>query len=140
MELELVRDNWTDRTTMGRLYLPSLFILYTLEPETVPPGQHPPMGSAIQPGRFKVSKYLSPKFGYHVPLLNDVPHFTAVEMHKGTIRAHTRACILVGTKRIVDGLIGTVPAFARLMAELDPIWARNEEVWINVQCEPKRAV
>lgn len=59
--------------------------------------------SCIPQGAYPVIRYVSPKRGYEVPLLEYVPDRSMIEMHIGNTVADTDGCILLGTRFGADG-------------------------------------
>ena len=72
----------------------------------------------IPEGTYKVTLYLSPKFGL-VPLLHDVPGRSYIEIHKGNTEADSTGCILVGMSRKGTTLCESKSAFDSLMKVLE---------------------
>jgi hypothetical protein len=55
--------------------------------------------TAIPYGRYRVTIVDSPKFKRRVPLLHNVRHFTAIEIHSGTTERDSHGCILPGENK-----------------------------------------
>jgi hypothetical protein len=89
-------------------------------------------GSAIPPGRYKVTVYNSPHFGREVPLLEDVPGRSEIEIHYGNYPTDSRGCILVGLEHDLDFVGQTRKAFQQLWETIEEP-ARAGECWITVQ-------
>jgi Family of unknown function (DUF5675) len=51
---------------------------------------------AIPVGRYRITLYMSPKFNCLMPLLNDVPGRSYIEIHWGTYPQNYAGCIGVG--------------------------------------------
>jgi Family of unknown function (DUF5675) len=115
MRITVLRDEPTPQSTEGTMYLDGRFECYTLEPPTLQPPTKP---RAIPAGVYNWQKYLSPKMGFEVILLLNVPDFTGVEIHPGNDPDDTIACTVVGTVE-QDNFVGhSREAFAELMAKL----------------------
>lgn len=71
--------------TLGVLWYGFLPWCLTLEP-----------ANPIPAGRYGLSVYNSPKNGFPVYLLRDVPGYSYIEIHPGNTAADTEGCILVG--------------------------------------------
>jgi hypothetical protein len=83
----------------------------------------------IPAGTYNLTRYLSPKRGYFVPLVNDVPERSMIELHIGNYPQDTDGCILIGEKRINDAEIGESEiAFESFMGEFESALAAGETV------------
>lgn len=93
-------DNW--KATIGHLIIDGVKFYYTLEDKVrevigKPVSEWKIKGeTAIPQGRYKLSIVWSPKHGYMVPLVNDVPGFSAIEIHPGNTDRDTEGCLLLG--------------------------------------------
>ena len=89
--LVLVRDAYTETAVLGRLFLGSTCICYTLENAQ----------KAIPAGLYSIENSKSPKFGRELPLLfsDKVPSRRGVRIHAGNTYQDSAACVLVGMKR-----------------------------------------
>jgi hypothetical protein len=117
MKLEVRRTEFSPRSTIGRLAIDGQPRCYTLEPVWRSDAVKP---RAIPYGTFELTIRWSARFKKHVPHIENVPGFTAVEMHVGNRPEDTEACTLVGiTKGPLPDFIGqSVVAFSHLMSEL----------------------
>jgi Family of unknown function (DUF5675) len=75
--------------------------------------------SSIPAGMFPATRRLSPRFGYDVYELSEVPGRQAIEMHRGNVVADSEGCILLGSA-FGDvgghhGITGSADAFERFM-------------------------
>lgn len=86
--LTLIRDKRTGTAVLGRLFLGSTFICFTLENAA----------KAIPAGLYKLSNSKSPKFKRELPLVyNDkVPATRGIRIHVGNSVKDSNGCILVG--------------------------------------------
>jgi hypothetical protein len=105
------------------MYVDGMLQCYTLEPP-VP----------VIAGVYPISLYNSPKFGYHVPLLNNVPNHTFVEIHPGNTAKDTKLCILVGATKMHDEILNSKIAFDILLQKIKNAIDSGEKV--NVSVEP----
>lgn len=91
MRIKLLRLTANDKQVLGNLFVYDRFIrlfeCVTLEP-----------ANRIPAGRYPVTKYQSPKFGFTVLLLHDVPGREAIEIHAGNFFTDSTGCILPGEK------------------------------------------
>lgn len=121
MQLLLQRMWLSSKSIIGSLFVDNLFQCYTLEPF-----------DCIPYGTYRVVPYPSPKFGSIVPLLENVPNHSYVEIHVGNWPRDTTSCILVGKERGIDCLSSSRAAFNELMHKLNGAWNKKEEVNIRL--------
>ena len=98
----LVRDKRTEKAILGRLFLGSNFICYTLENAA----------KAIPSGLYSIENSVSPKFKRELPLLYNatVPANRGIRIHVGNTVASSSGCVLVGMGRKGEGLTESKPA------------------------------
>jgi hypothetical protein len=78
----------------------------------------PPQGpKLITAGTYHVKKGYSPKHGRIVPILQDVPGHTMIEMHIGNDAEDTLGCILVGMTGATDWIGYSEVAFEEFMKQ-----------------------
>jgi hypothetical protein len=148
------------RATIGRLYIENTVECYCLE-DTVREVQGIPVEqwkipgqTAIPSGRYRVTLVWSPKHECMVPLVNDVPGFSAIEIHWGNTDRDTAGCLLLGSSHIPgqDMVSGSNAAWDEFMPKLELAFGvkrvsvddrgkptkysqliPSEEVWITYQ-------
>ena len=98
MELTLVRDTLTDVSTTGELSIDGKPFCWTLEL----PNKDGRPGSCIPQGLYPVVAFMSRKFNRSMPLLQNVPERSSIEMHWGNTAEDTEGCILLGGTRDKD--------------------------------------
>lgn len=102
LEFAVVRYNYTEGYTAGKMYANGRFICYTLEDEVREVDGKPVSAwkikgeTAIPRGRYEMELSHSPKFGRVLPILLNVPGYTGVRIHRGNKAEHTEGCILLG--------------------------------------------
>lgn len=128
-KLKLVRDTYTSKSTIGKLYVNDKFICDTLEDvcrdlnfdgDLDDAGEKKIYGeTAIPAGTYKMIINISPRFKKLLPRLIGIKDYEGVLIHPGNKPIDTSGCILTGT-RGKDCLLGgtSVKALNRLMAEL----------------------
>ena len=119
MNLEVHRQAFTEQSTGGQLFVEGLLECVTLEPVTLPLGDvRKPR--AIQPGTYNVTIRWSTKFGKHVPHVENVPSFVAIEIHVGNSPKDTDGCLLVGSQAGPgpDWISHSLAAWTQLMAKM----------------------
>lgn len=116
MKLTRLMDNET--LTLGQLLDDqSVIVCKTLE---LPDKGNQHTVSRIPAGTYICRRYHSPKRGYDVFELQDVPGRDAIEIHIGNWPKNTDGCVLVGTSfGVIDGELGVTDshdAFAVFMS------------------------
>lgn len=92
MKITLIRLDVTDHGIFGKLNTEG-FQCVTLERHDID----------IPVGTYLISMYQSPEHGL-IPLLNNVPGRSMIEMHEGNWEFNSKGCILVGKARAdIDG-------------------------------------
>lgn len=124
MELLLVREPSSDEATLGVLFVDGAFECFTLE-DVVRPVKVKG-ATAIPAGRYRVRVTFSPRFRRLLPLVEDVPGFEGIRFHAGNSAADTEGCILPGTGRMGDRVVGSRVAFDALMGKL------RGDVWLTI--------
>lgn len=117
MFLRLVRKYFTDKSTIGELYINGHFFCYTLEdPVRNKKIKHE---TAIPAGRYEIIITYSPRFERFLPLLIDVPQYTGIRIHSGNIPEETDGCILVGYRKGQDKIWRSRLALRDLMKRME---------------------
>ena len=127
--LKVIRDTYTDKSTIGKLYVNDIFISDTLEDvcrdlnrdgdlndvgETKIYGE-----TAIPSGKYKLIINISPRFKKLLPRLIGVVGFDGVLIHAGNTPIDTYGCILVGERGLNSLKGGTSSkAMNKLIIEL----------------------
>ncbi|MDN5752560.1 MAG: DUF5675 family protein [Nitrosospira sp.] len=129
MELRVERTDFSESSTIGRLYVDDQFECYTLEDKVRPvkiKGK-----TAIPAGRYEVVINQSQRFGRLLPLFLNVPNFEGVRIHPGNTAADTEGCILVGETKN-EGFVGqSKVAFERLFSKLKTA-SETEKIFIEI--------
>ena len=129
MQLQLIRNVFTDQSTIGELSVNGAFECFTLEDKVRPikiKGE-----TAIPAGTYEVAVTFSNKFQKFLPLLLDVPNFDGIRIHTGNTAKDTLGCILVGQGKGVDSISSSRLAFAPLFEKLQGV-IRTEKVFIEI--------
>src|SRR5690348_2405952 len=100
MKLKLIREEFTDESTIGRLYVDDVFECYILE--DVVRDEKIQNETAIPYGTYEVEITYSPKFGRYLPMLLNVPNYTGIRIHPGNTAKDTDGCLLTGTSDSKD--------------------------------------
>jgi len=129
MIIEVKRRWFTDKSTIGQMYIDGSFFCYTLEDAVRDKKIHGI--TAIPEGTYDLILNMSNRFKKEMPLLLNVPNFSGVRIHAGNYPSHTEGCLLVGMTRGVDSIFSSKGAFEALMAKLRP----EKEIKISIQSE-----
>lgn len=97
MKIEVIRDIFTEKETLGKMFIDGAFFCYTLE--DVVRDYKIKHQTAIPAGTYKVVYVFSPKFKKLMPRLLDVKNFEGVLIHGGNTAVDSSGCILVAFKR-----------------------------------------
>lgn len=132
MNIMLRRFQRTDQSTIGRIFLDDAFQCYSLE--DTDRGDAPKVDgeTCIPPGTYPVVLYQSPTHGL-VPLLQNIPDFSMVEIHPGNDPADTRGCILPGSSYTDNWVGDSRAAFALLFHRIATAIQGGETVSITVE-------
>ncbi len=127
--LSLNRRIFTDRSTIGDLFYRGVPFSQTLEDTSRRIKVYGK--TAIPAGRYMISLAPSPKRGYVVPWLHDVPKFSNVQIHRGNRPEDTEGCILVGkySESVPDFISSSKSTFENLMERLT---RETEPIYINI--------
>ena len=129
--LLLIRDTFTDKSVIGKLYCNSEFIAHTLE---LAWRDNEKSVSCIPSGEYECRVRLARESGsrdYVHLLVQDVPNRSYILFHRGNYPSDSRGCILTGTHRAQssDKILGSKMAHSYLM---DYILSNNLSKKINL--------
>jgi hypothetical protein len=109
MKITLKRKIYTDKSTIGEIFVDGAFVCYSLE-DTVRKAKI--FGeTAIPEGTYNVIVDYSPKFKMKTPFLLSVPNFTYIRIHIGNHPGNTQGCILVGMTPMENFVANSEDAF-----------------------------
>lgn len=106
LEMKLVREQFKDTQTVGKLYLNGVYFCDTLEDKNrdlnkngIFDGSEKKVyaQTCIPFGQYKVIINQSPRFKRLMPRLLNVPHFDGILIHNGVTEKNSAGCILVGS-------------------------------------------
>ena len=136
MEIELCRDIFAERCTIGRLMIDGQLACHTLEPHAIDWENEKKIWgkTAIPEGTYKVVLSPSQKFKRLMPYLLNVPHFNGIMIHPGNFANDTQGCILVGWQyyRDVFGVYDSKATHQILYHLIQEAEMRGEDVTIKV--------
>lgn len=135
MKLKLVRDTFTDKSTIGQLSIDDEFSSYTLEDadRKLEDGGTKIYGKTCIPrGTYQVIVDFSPKYNKEMPHVMNVPGYEGVRIHVGNRPEDTEGCILVGSTKSKDFVGNSKVTFDKLMEMLEKAYARNETITLEI--------
>lgn len=132
MKIEVLRNQYTPKSTIGSLYVNGRWQCYTLE-DTKRTGPKVPGQTCIPAGLYKLIISFSNRFKRDLPLLVGVPNFEGVRIHTGNTDVNTEGCILVGKAKAVDRIYNSVDAFNDLWPQIQAAWFNKEEISITIK-------
>ena len=125
INLLIIRDTFTDESTIGELFLNGERVCDTLENpwldnqkniSCIPVGEYPV--------RLRLARESATKNYLHL-LIQDVPNRNYVLFHRGNTNADTQGCVLVGLGSQQDFVSNSVLAMDLLMKEIVNIGGEN---------------
>lgn len=134
MILNLVRDTFTDKTTIGKLYIDGVYYCETLEDTVRANGEKIYGETAIPRGEYEVVINFSNKYKRPMIQIMDVPMFEGIRIHSGNKAEDTEGCLLVGTARGKEGdwISGSVKAYKPLFEKIDKAFEAGEQINIKI--------
>jgi hypothetical protein len=119
MNLKLIRQIFTTKSTIGSLFIDGRFECFTLEDVVRPPGIKIPGATAIPYGNYKVIIDYSNRFARNMPHVLNVEMFEGIRIHPGNTSRDTEGCILLGTSKGQDIIYESKAAFAKFYPKLE---------------------
>ena len=135
MELKLIRKEFTDKSTIGELYVNGKFECFTLEDKDrkLESGCKKEYAvTAIPRGTYQVVNSFSNRFQKYLPELINVPQFSGVRIHPGNKAEDSEGCILVGTTKAKDFIGNSRVAFAALFSKIKAV-EKKEKITLIIQ-------
>jgi hypothetical protein len=141
MEIKVIRNSFSHKSTIGDLLIDGVFECNTLEDvdrdliktDLVQDiarkkihGQ-----TAIPYGKYEVIINFSNRFKCLMPLLVDVTGFAGVRIHSGNTSEHTEGCLLVGKKENADFISHSKDAYQKLFDKLRAV-SQTEKIFIEI--------
>jgi hypothetical protein len=139
VEILVKRNPSKQGATIGRMSVDGVEECYTLEDDVREVPDQPVSAwkiqnvTAIPRGRYQVTITHSPHFGCDLPLLSNVPGYTAVRIHWGNKAADTDGCLLVGQTTEGNLIYKSKAAFEVLFPKIQAALAANVPVYVTVQ-------
>jgi len=138
VQITLIREKFSESSTIGRLLVDGEFKCWTLEdfcrentPGTWHSGMKVPKRTAIPYGNYEVVITFSARFKRALPLLLKVPDFEGIRFHAGNTAEDTEGCILVGQHHKDDKVTNSVVAMSILYLDIKRA-IEDEKVFIEI--------
>ena len=106
-QLLLLRDEFTETTTLGKMYINGTFCSYTLEDTHRGQNVKVQDKTSIPEGTYQVKVTKSNRFNRDMPILLNVPMFTGIRIHGGNSHRDSSGCILVAENRSGEKIWGS---------------------------------
>jgi hypothetical protein len=133
MNIKLVREDFTEESTIGEMFVNGVFQCYTLE-DKVREGVKVPGKTAIPFGLYQVVINFSNRFQKYMPLLLNVPDFEGIRIHPLNKASETEGCIGVGMVRGKNFIGQSRVAYNNLMKILRVV-EKKEKIFIEITKE-----
>ncbi len=117
MYLKLFRTTFSDKSTVGELYVDGKEYCFTLEDvdRRLESGGVKIFGETCIPrGIYEVVMDYSPKYKRKMPHILNVPQFEGVRIHSGNFAKDSDGCVLVGSTKGKDYVGNSAVTFAKL--------------------------
>jgi hypothetical protein len=134
MDIQLLRTDFTKKSTIGNLNIDSTFFCFTLEDRFPEDGIKVKGETCIPAGRYEVVTDWSNRFQRMMPHILNVPGFEGIRIHKGNTSSNTEGCILLGDLKSEDYIGHSKPAFDAFYILLVK-GLKEGKVWINIEKE-----
>jgi hypothetical protein len=131
MKLKLIRDTFTEKSTIGKLFVNDIYESNTLEDVV----RYTPKvygKTAIPEGNYQVIVDYSNKYQRDMPHVLNVPGFEGIRIHAGNKAEDTEGCILLGLSRKPDWIGQSRTAFESFFDKLDEAISRKEKVTLEI--------
>lgn len=135
MELKIIRKWFTEKSTIGMLYVNGQFECYTLEDKVRDYPNKIAGQTAIWYGTYKVVIDFSQRFQKLMPHILNVPLFEGIRIHPGNTDKDTEGCILPGTTKSEDFVGQSKVAYDKFFEKLKTAIDAGEEVMITISEE-----
>ena len=142
MNIQVIRETFTSKSTIGKMYIGGRFFCYTLEDvdrdknkdgDLNDIGENKVYGETSIPyGTYEIEVRYSPKFKRELPALLNVPHFEGIMIHRGNTNKDTLGCILVGENTIKGKVVNSTPFEIKLTTLIKEAKVKKEKVLIEI--------
>lgn len=142
MILKLVREVFTEVSTIGRMYANGVFICYILEDKdrglesSTPLAEiqkiKVPHSTCIPYGTYRVHITFSNRFQKPLPLVEQVPGFEGIRIHPGNTDADTEGCLLPGNIRKINQVLESKLAWQKVFNIIKESADNKETVTLTI--------
>ena len=136
MNLQLIRDVFDEKFTLGRLSYNGVFFGFTCEDKDrrLEEGINAKVygDTAIPRGKYKLILSYSHHFQRITPQLFDVPGFEGVRIHGGNTAADTEGCPLLGRVRTDNGVANCAERNSTLVGIIQADEDAAIDSWLEV--------
>lgn len=123
MKIKIVRDTFTDKSTIGKLYIDGKYFCDTLEDKV---REKKEKGiTAIPKGVYDTVLNYSNRFKKIMPQLLNVPNFEGIRIHNGNTAENTDGCILLGKRQGKDFVGNSKKAYSSFMEIVNLFYKQN---------------
>jgi hypothetical protein len=136
MKLELIRQIYTLKSTIGQIFIDGKHECFSLER---PDANNAPGVSCILEGEYNITLYYSPHLQRIVMLLHDVPGRDMIEIHPANHPLELKGCIAPGVVKGQDAVWSSVVAFDDLFNKVKAALDSGEKVSISIAKEKQCA-
>lgn len=130
MIVKVIRKWFTDKSTIGELFVDDKFLCYTLEDKDRGLKQTDSLMwikakkifgvTAIPYGTYEVGFTMSKRFERVLPEIYNVPGWEGVRIHSGNTDADTLGCILLGKSKGYDTIFESKSALSEFFLKVAP--------------------
>ena len=141
--IEITRNIFTSRSTIGVLRINNEYVCYTLEDICRPEGVKVYGETAIPEGIYDISVTYSERFKRPLPLIYNRDDFsvidskgkrwTGIRIHPGNSSVDTDGCILPGLEKKTDWVQGSTNAFEKLFTLINTEIGDNKSVKLTIK-------
>lgn len=127
-DMTLTREEYTDKSTIGKMLLDGEFQCFTLE---LSARKQEGVKNCIPAGRYEIKMQYSARFTMDTPHLQNVPGRTFIEIHPGNKPEDTEGCILLGKTKDTDWVGSSRLAYQDLIPKIEAKLAQ-EKLYLEV--------
>jgi len=142
MELKLVRNIFTNESTIGDLFIDNLFFCYILEDRDR--GLSDALSleqiskvkvygkTCIPYGRYEIDWTMSARFKVFMPILLNVKGYAGIRIHKGNTEIDSLGCLLCGTRKKSNMITESTLATKNLYAKIENAKKQGQRIYITI--------
>lgn len=133
MNITVVREKFTPKSTISKMYIDGKFECYTLE-DVVRPSTDPKVygETAIPKGQYQLTIDYSPKYKRNMCHILNVPGFEGIRIHSGNKAEDTEGCLLVGTAMSEDFISGSKSAYSSFYPKVEKAFEAGDLITITI--------